>query len=698
MKGKGMKTAIKSIFIIVLIGITLTAGYAVSLQGKKYKDLPEKYQNFLDLTEYIMMPEEREVFFELANDRERDVFIDVFWKQRDPTPGTPENEYRETHLQRFAEANKKYGYGTSRPGWMTDMGRIYIILGQPASIERFEATHGLYPAQVWYYYGDARSGLPGHFGLIFFQRDGAGEYKLYDPVSDGPASLMVDYRHADPTNFREIYRSLHEIAPTLAPVSISLIVGQTPFDFQPTTDNAILLADIYESPKKDINPTYATHFLNYKGVVSTEYMTNYIANETQIAAITDPVSGMNFVHFTFAPQHLSVNYYEPNDQYYCNFNLDVSLRQGDTVIHQYSKEFPIYFDPDNYRFITRSGITLEDMFPVAEGHYDLTILVRNIVGKEFSVFETPIHISPENSTGIDSLGFGYDLEDFQSAMHYPFKIRDKKLIVDPKNTFSRTEDIHFIATLRNISRQLWETGRLETDVAAVGKETAVVETYTAPLNQFPYHSYLEINQTFSGGEFAPDYYEIQCRLVNDKGKELDVKTKPFIVSPKDNINHPVAYSKGMKTSDQYVFMYILADQYARMGRQEKALEYFERAHRANPEYKQGLIQFANFLFAGGDFQRILELVEPLSGTEELQFEYHLLKGKALMGMGRFAEAIDALQAGNQIYNSDIGLLNSLGICYYRTGRIEQALDALNSSLRLDPDQPETKKLVEKLKK
>jgi len=144
----------------MIISIMLAAEYAVSLQGKKLKDLPEKYKNFLNITDYIMMPEEREVFFELANDRERDVFIDVFWKQRDPTPGTPENEYRETHLQRFTEATKKYGYGTSRPGWMTDMGRIYIILGPPVSIERFEATHGLYPAQVWYYYGDATSGLP----------------------------------------------------------------------------------------------------------------------------------------------------------------------------------------------------------------------------------------------------------------------------------------------------------------------------------------------------------------------------------------------------------------------------------------------------------------------------------------------------------------------------------------------------------
>lgn len=44
-------------------------------------------------------------------------------------------------------------------GGMTDMGRIYIILGAPASTESFELTPGIYPCQVWYYYGDKAKGL-----------------------------------------------------------------------------------------------------------------------------------------------------------------------------------------------------------------------------------------------------------------------------------------------------------------------------------------------------------------------------------------------------------------------------------------------------------------------------------------------------------------------------------------------------------
>jgi len=72
----------------------------------KEKDLPPQYRDWLKLVSYIIQPEEQDVFLQLANDRERDIFIQTFWKQRDPTPGTPVNEYREEHIKRFDYANE----------------------------------------------------------------------------------------------------------------------------------------------------------------------------------------------------------------------------------------------------------------------------------------------------------------------------------------------------------------------------------------------------------------------------------------------------------------------------------------------------------------------------------------------------------------------------------------------------------------
>jgi Tfp pilus assembly protein PilF len=53
---------------------------------------------------------------------------------------------------------------------------------------------------------------------------------------------------------------------------------------------------------------------------------------------------------------------------------------------------------------------------------------------------------------------------------------------------------------------------------------------------------------------------------------------------------------------------------------------------------------------------------------------------------------------NKIYNSDVGLLNSLGLCYYKTGKKKEALDVLKASLRLDPDQKDIKRLIDEIEK
>jgi len=34
---------------------------------------------------------------------------------------------------------------------------------------------------------------------------------------------------------------------------------------------------------------------------------------------------------------------------------------------------------------------------------------------------------------------GYDLQEYKSPMQMPFKFMDKKLVVDPKNTFSASD-------------------------------------------------------------------------------------------------------------------------------------------------------------------------------------------------------------------------------------------------------------------
>jgi hypothetical protein len=51
---------------------------------------------------YIITREEAAAFQNLATDEEREKFIEQFWLRRDPSPGTPANEFKQEHYRRIA--------------------------------------------------------------------------------------------------------------------------------------------------------------------------------------------------------------------------------------------------------------------------------------------------------------------------------------------------------------------------------------------------------------------------------------------------------------------------------------------------------------------------------------------------------------------------------------------------------------------
>jgi GWxTD domain-containing protein len=102
---------------------------------KRFKqEISGSYKKWLNEdVRWIITDDERKAFMQLSNDEERDQFIEAFWQRRDPTPDTPENEFKEEHYRRIAYANEHFAAGV--PGWRTDRGRIYIVFGPPDEIE-----------------------------------------------------------------------------------------------------------------------------------------------------------------------------------------------------------------------------------------------------------------------------------------------------------------------------------------------------------------------------------------------------------------------------------------------------------------------------------------------------------------------------------------------------------------------------------
>lgn len=126
---------------------------------------------------YLISEEEKATFESLKTDEERQHFVEHFWERRDPTPGTPENGFKEEHYRRIAYANQHYGSASSTPGWRTDRGHMYIVYGPPDEIDSHpKRAHDTYGVEMWLY--RHIEGLGDNRSFTFADQTGTGNYRL----------------------------------------------------------------------------------------------------------------------------------------------------------------------------------------------------------------------------------------------------------------------------------------------------------------------------------------------------------------------------------------------------------------------------------------------------------------------------------------------------------------------------------------
>jgi GWxTD domain-containing protein len=129
------------------------------------------------LLEYFGTRDDEDRFKKL-NPEERQAFWQDFWREHDPVPGTPRNEFRDAVAARIRYANDRFGSFTA--GWKTDRGMVYVILGAPDEIERHPFEVGSKPYEIWSYYSY-------RVQYVFVDWRGFGNYELYR----GPQPQMV---------------------------------------------------------------------------------------------------------------------------------------------------------------------------------------------------------------------------------------------------------------------------------------------------------------------------------------------------------------------------------------------------------------------------------------------------------------------------------------------------------------------------
>jgi GWxTD domain-containing protein len=238
----GLKTGISAKALLLFLTLFLLPG--ACLAQKKTK-LEKSYRQWLEQdVVYIITKEERDDFQKLPSDAARDKFIADFWEVRNPNPGSPSNEYKDEIYRRITFANARFGPGSGVEGWRTDRGRTYITLGEPQQKEVFRNAANLYPLEIWFYGGSTPS-LPRAFYVLFYQRDGGGDYRYYSPYLDGPDKLVTGVEAINsPTT--ALHLILGSVGSEVAKISLSLLPDE-PVDLsdpRPSLQSDILLQKI----------------------------------------------------------------------------------------------------------------------------------------------------------------------------------------------------------------------------------------------------------------------------------------------------------------------------------------------------------------------------------------------------------------------------------------------------------------------
>lgn len=161
----GRRNSIGFAFLLVLlIGLS-----ACSHLQRMEKQLPPGDREFIREVRYIITTEERKQYVNIPA-TERAEFRRDFWRRRDPSPDTDRNEYKEIYYARVAEANRLFR-SEGNEGWLTDRGRVFVLLGPPDHRQVYPMGYSFYepPVEVWRY---------GFFPIIFVDRYHQGKYEM----------------------------------------------------------------------------------------------------------------------------------------------------------------------------------------------------------------------------------------------------------------------------------------------------------------------------------------------------------------------------------------------------------------------------------------------------------------------------------------------------------------------------------------
>jgi GWxTD domain-containing protein len=675
--------------VVLISGLILVADVpnALSMDERLERLSPEERSWLERDVLYIITERERDVFLTLETQEERVRFVEAFWRKRDPNPATPANEYRDEHYRRIEHANKFLGRETFREGWRTDRGRYYILLGEPRETQRFEGYSEVVSTELWFYQGEPTMGLPSFFYLLFFKRNDFGEYRLYHPVVDGPQALLTGSQFTPGTENGPAVDALREISPELAHASLSFDTSEPPdlVTGRPALGTDIMLARVEESPKRAIRTDYADAWMRYGNRVSAEYSFNYVPSRNVVSVLaTDERVPIVHISVEIDPENFSLETDEDQTKFYTTLDTTLEARTVDgTLVVAIDKEAFLELTPSQVQEVRASPFAYQDNFPLVPGDYTITAIVRNRVSKQYTVAERSIHVPDFRSeapvlsgiilafdtkldggtaTGGEVRTFQFGATRVQPAAENLFVIGDTASLV--------TQAVGAEAGFK-VRFELSQNGKvLETLETPVDDSELVVD-------------HLKLDDMVGGT------YDVVASLLSPSGDVLSKRSDVLTLSPRSHAPRPAfVFRRGFNTRVPGLTDLALGEQLWNLQRFDEAKGHLERAvETGDPRLVTARWKLANAYLREERADEALALLAPMESAFPGAYEVVAGLGFVFYLKADYERAAEYLTRAQAIRPPDTILLNALGDVHQRAGRLEEARQAFERSLELDPEQP-----------
>jgi len=655
---------------------------------------------------YIITPIEKEAFLLLGSDALRDAFVEAFWRTRDPTPGTVTNEARDGYEERLAYAARYLGAETPRPGWRTDRGRTYIQLGPPSDKLTYHDPGAFYPIELWFYRTDpGPTGLPPFFWVMFFRPFQTGEYRMYDPVTDGPAALTSEFMLAEAPAAQIVDRLLFGIGHEVAMASVNLI----PTDFtdlrnpRPSIRNAQLFASIEEAPLKGINVEYAHRFVANRGEVEATVVYETLPLQIAAAAFWDE-RGMPYLHYGVQVPAQRVLLGQFEDDYYLSLRLEVDVRdaRGETIIFG-GDDIQQSFEKDRADQIIRAPLAYYDRMDLVPGLYDLSVTLRNKVTDDASlaVARVSVPFAGDDRVALSDLLVAsavYPLSPAEASEEpRAFRFGREQFIPVLKGgrlPQGGTAEL-FMQMVATPDLELTTTVRVSaTLIDAEGAEVMTLVGIPTSIMRAPAPTPLRV--TIPLDTVAEGFYDVVVMAELSNGQRLVREEKLEVVKPALAVRPEVLLAREVRATGLEEYQ-LRGGQHVRKGELAAAGAYFGVAldrDGNNIAFRRAL---AGIQVTLGLYAEAIELLRPLVASPAALHLDSLLLSEALRETGSPAEAARLARSVLANGRPTPGAYNALADALVDLGRTTDAIAAYEASLVLDKDQPAVREKLTRLK-